>query len=290
MIVVVGLMVQDVCAMEQKEPKKEKGPKGPRRSFSLSVPETATYKAPLSFSTDSVKKSPHSSPNLSASSSPNISPRHSPKDTIKISPKKSSKGDLKDSYQEFFENQLWQAVQENDTQEALKFIQPNMNIVDSTGKTLLVKAIRNRNEEIVEALLKEENIDVNLADKSGNTPLHHAILACHEAIIKLLLTHYRVDFSLKGNGGILPQQLTDHSFYEDKNELKKMIEARTVLDIIVNDTISAWNGLQNDKDNKDPVQDVISTVKQLTGLPHYATYEFIKNMLLHRAPLMLRSM
>ena len=46
-----------------------------------------------------------------------------------------------------------------------------MNIVAQDGKPILIRAIKNENVEIVQALLSQKHIDVNLADKM-------AILLC----------------------------------------------------------------------------------------------------------------
>ncbi len=264
-ILVFVAMVHNLCAMEQKEIK----PKP--RKLSLSLPTIIVTSKP---------SSPNSSPKGPQNQSPNDSPRLSPKS----SPKKFTRNDLKNNFnQELFIAELWSAVTDNDTGKALDLINPNMDISDqSSGKTILIMAIKNKNETIVKSLLRYENIDVNLADKCGNTPLHHAVLARNEVIIKLLLLDCRVNSMLIGNGNKIAQALTDHEFYADKNELKQMIDSRTILDVIVNDKAKASSLECLQGDDKDSLDKIIADVKVLSHLPSYATDEFIKNMLLYR--------
>lgn len=273
MIVVIGAMVHNLCAMEPEKQKKQK------KTMHLALPDYV-YNKKTSPST-----SPHDSPNGSA----NSSPRHSPKENIRsrsnstevirISPGR-SKNDSRVSFPELFERQLWTAVYEDNTEKALSTLQPNLNICNKSGKSLLIVAIKNKNEEIVKSLLGHKNIDLNKADKLGNTPLHHAVLACNEAIIRLLLSDYRVNSFIKStNGGFLPHQLTDHEFYSDKKELKEMFFARLCLDSLVTDQTFSFQDCQYDDDK---IDSGVAFIKKLNSLPAYATDEFIKQMILYR--------
>lgn len=283
----MSMMVHGVCAM-----KKESRP----RKISLSLPILPTPTVTLTSSGGSPKLSPNS--NNSPQGSPNLSANPSPHNSPRISPKESKKEriarDERIHYQEYFESSIWDAVENNDTEAALSFIHQNMDITDhnsKNGKTILIKAINNKNEVIVKSLLEQKNIDVNKVDKHGNTPLHYAVLACNEVIIRLLLDDYRINsFIQNPNSRRYPHDLADDTFYMDKLALKEMLKARQDLDIIVSDKAFALGSLQI-KDNVnftiyDLDDDAIASAKNLVhenqkSLP-YVTDKFIKKMMLYR--------
>ena len=63
---------------------------------------------------------------------------------------------------------------------------PDLEVASSEGNTPLLRAVKNRNIEIVQLLL-ERKAKVTAVDRKGDTPLHVAMRARSKAIVELLL-------------------------------------------------------------------------------------------------------
>ena len=61
-----------------------------------------------------------------------------------------------------------------------------LEVASTEGNTPLLRAVKNRNTEIVQMLL-EKKAKVTAVDKQGDTPLHVAMRARSKAIVELLL-------------------------------------------------------------------------------------------------------
>lgn len=84
-------------------------------------------------------------------------------------------------------SELLEAVSLNNSQKLISLINEgsDINLSDSGGETILMKAIVKANYDIVKILC--ENIaDTNLQDKKGKSPLHYASIYPNLEIMKLL--------------------------------------------------------------------------------------------------------
>ena len=64
----------------------------------------------------------------------------------------------------------------------------DVNAADCMGNTALIWGVRRGQEEVVEVLLRREDVNPNHADReNGRTPLTWAALAGHEGVVKILL-------------------------------------------------------------------------------------------------------
>jgi ankyrin repeat protein len=62
-------------------------------------------------------------------------------------------------------------------------------------------------KNIVEKMLKDENLDVNICDYYGDSALNSAILNWDTEIIKMLLQHPNIDVNIKNSEGDTPLML-----------------------------------------------------------------------------------
>ena len=77
----------------------------------------------------------------------------------------------------------------------------NVNIRDSNGKTALMYAAMNRQVEIVENLLRVDNINVNDKDNSGKTALMYAAINCQVKIVNDFLNVESINVNIQDNSG-----------------------------------------------------------------------------------------
>jgi len=71
----------------------------------------------------------------------------------------------------------------------------------------LIIAVEKNFVDIIELLLKHENIDVNIQNIDGNTPLHISLYT-NDDIAKLLLDHKDIDVNIQNIDGNTPLQIT----------------------------------------------------------------------------------
>lgn len=91
------------------------------------------------------------------------------------------------------EKELLKAVKEGDQDKFLHLLNPDLNCIDSKGKSLLILGIENGNIEIVKTLVANMNVDINKPDIDGFTPLHCAISGDDLNIVQALLTREDID-------------------------------------------------------------------------------------------------
>jgi ankyrin repeat protein len=77
-----------------------------------------------------------------------------------------------------------------------------INQADKCGFTALHLAAMEGYADIVELLLKHENIDVNLTNKNGWTALHVSVIEGNKDLVKLLLQHKKTDVNLFNKNGL----------------------------------------------------------------------------------------
>lgn len=65
----------------------------------------------------------------------------------------------------------------------------------------LIKAVRDKNTEIIAELLQKQNIDPNVQDKNGNTPLYLAVRDKNIDAVKELLKHPDIDPNITNSYG-----------------------------------------------------------------------------------------
>lgn len=297
---VLGMIISDMHAMEC-------GPKSPRKQYS-DIPESKSPKKQyldIPESEKPFKKRYLNISNRSRSVSLNEAPHSSFRES-EGSPKKSKK-DLKlirersespNNRQDPIEQRLLKAVTEDDTFDVQYILHPDVNIVDSYGRTLLILTIQKDNDILVKEFLAHRSIDVNKSDTWGNTPLHHVALRGNETIANLLLRDHRVNSFIKNNAKILAHHLIDDKSYPKNIPLKLWLFARTSLDIIVAQEAYTL-GVNNEGNNEEAMKQTIETIRKrfasdhehqqdyqalpdATKFPHYATDEFLKKMILYR--------
>ncbi|CDK30244.1 Ankyrin repeats containing protein [Candidatus Babela massiliensis] len=75
---------------------------------------------------------------------------------------------------------------------------PNLNAQDNQGCTLLIK---NFNSNLIDLILKQENIDVNIQDDQGKTALIHACILSDLKAIKKLFLYKDINIYIKDKSG-----------------------------------------------------------------------------------------
>ncbi|KAG4106115.1 ankyrin repeat-containing domain protein [Neocallimastix lanati (nom. inval.)] len=73
----------------------------------------------------------------------------------------------------------------------------NINLSDSNDRTALIWAIKKKNRQIIDILLKYPGIDVNVYDKYGNSPLLLTAIHNDIATMKRLITDFKVNVNAK---------------------------------------------------------------------------------------------
>lgn len=190
----------------------------------------------------------------SISSSPSHSPSHSSKSLKKDSKIK------KDSYQEQKRKELLKLVKKDNTQDIMCMLRPDVNVSDRHGRTLLIIAIQNRNDTIINELLAQKDIDLNKSDEAGDTPLHHAVLQNHYALIKILLYDPRINSLLRNQGNLFAHQLIDNQFPQELLELRSLFFVRSRLELVVDEVIPVL--LKKPKNTHDDLSDIIVLIQE----------------------------
>ena len=123
------------------------------------------------------------------------------------------------SMKETLNEQLFKALQQNNTEEAEKLINAgaNVNSKDELGVSPLHWAALNNNSKLVRFLLKN-GANVNSAAVDGDTPLQTAVILGHTDIVKLLLDS-GADPSIADNLGTTPLDVAK------KDEIKAILLA-----------------------------------------------------------------
>lgn len=94
----------------------------------------------------------------------------------------------------------------------------NINIRDQYDECLLHKAVTRDNYELVEILVKYDNIDINMQNKQGNTPLHVGILR-KSPCVKLLINDERIDMNISNKHKQTPSDLFQHFLSDESASL-----------------------------------------------------------------------
>jgi|GEM_PF-5623195 len=76
-----------------------------------------------------------------------------------------------------------------------------VNVQDDAGNSLLHYAVLYNFPQLVECLLKQDDIEVNSYNFSFNTPLHIAVEGNHAAIVAQLLNHKKINISKTNRHG-----------------------------------------------------------------------------------------
>ena len=80
----------------------------------------------------------------------------------------------------------------------------DVNSVDSYGVSGLMRAVRNRHNQVVEWLLQQRGIDVSRRNRWGQTALHWAVFHNKPALLSLLLAHPTADPTGRNDDGMTP--------------------------------------------------------------------------------------
>ena len=99
----------------------------------------------------------------------------------------------------------------------------DVNVIDLSHQTPLLKAASNGHDTVVKLLLAKQNIDLNFQDINIHTPLSLATLNGHDAVVKLLLEKHDVDSNSKNTFGRTPLSL---AALNGHNAVVKMLLAR----------------------------------------------------------------
>jgi ankyrin repeat protein len=67
----------------------------------------------------------------------------------------------------------------------------NPNTVDANGNPMLILAIRDKSNNVIDALLNDKRIDVDLSNKSGETPLMMASIDGNLPLVKTLVLGHK---------------------------------------------------------------------------------------------------
>ena len=86
---------------------------------------------------------------------------------------------------------LWEAIEKGDTAAATKFLSLNdveeKNLYDSSGQTMLHKAVQLGNAEMLMLLLEKTGATTDLVNSQLSTLLHLACRSNHNHIVKFLI-------------------------------------------------------------------------------------------------------
>lgn len=101
-----------------------------------------------------------------------------------------------------------------------------VNRTNYFGKTALVEAVIDQNEEMVRVFLSEgieggkvRGLDVEIPDNLGNTALMHAVAIKHESIIELLLSKGQANLGLRGSDGKTALEIAEKRGYKSIAQL-----------------------------------------------------------------------
>jgi ankyrin repeat protein len=67
----------------------------------------------------------------------------------------------------------------------------NPNTVDANGNPMLILAIRDKSNNVIDALLNDKRVDVDLSNKSGETPLMMASIEGNLPLVKTLVLGHK---------------------------------------------------------------------------------------------------
>jgi len=101
---------------------------------------------------------------------------------------------------------IWTAITNRDTERVKKIIKENPNVVNlkgDDGLTPLYYAVRVKNKEIIDLLIKN-GADVNARNNIKETPLYYAIFYGNDTEIMELLIENGADVNVKSLGGYTP--------------------------------------------------------------------------------------
>lgn len=143
----------------------------------------------------------------------------------------------KDTYPDCQRKELLMLVKNNNTQDIMSALHPDVNVADEEDRTLLILAIQNHNDVIINELCMQKNIDVNQADKWGNTPLHHAVLQKNAKLITILLNDHRVNSLLKNQNNFFAHQFLYEDCFKNFFELRATFFRRSRLELIIDQKI-----------------------------------------------------
>jgi len=76
--------------------------------------------------------------------------------------------------------------------------EPDLNLLDKSGRTPIHNAILGRHVKIIEMLL-EAGADASLLDESHDAPLHTAVRTRDENLVKIFLEHAKSDVDIRGH-------------------------------------------------------------------------------------------
>lgn len=89
----------------------------------------------------------------------------------------------------------------------LKAQEINLNYRDKMGNTALMFAASHGHMNIAQILIQQSGVDINAQNREGETALMHAIYRDHDAITQLLLDMPGVNINLKNNDGFTAADL-----------------------------------------------------------------------------------
>ena len=181
------------------------------------------------------------------------------------------------------------------------------------GNTYLINAVRDNNTIKITELLTHRDLDVNHKNEWGNTALHCAAMKNNKEAINLLLQDFRTDASITNEQGLRARDcfIVKEGNEEDEN-IRIALFLRAMLNIAVHKEslttlvggslheMDIKNTVENIKENiaenykhqesyqalpTDHHQDTSKSndnkeIPEENYLPHYATDEFIQNMIL----------
>lgn len=98
------------------------------------------------------------------------------------------------------------AAEEGDVANVVKYLEQalDVNVQNAGGETGLILAIMKGHADIVNLLLRHENIDVNLADEDGYSPMFYAVDANQVDIVNALLEFDGIDVNSRNTNGATP--------------------------------------------------------------------------------------
>jgi len=221
---------------------------------------------------------------------------HSKQKTKSKIPKSISTGSLKSPRSQ--KNKKCQSADNLSAQE-LSITIENVNLANENGDTLLIQSVRNNNIKNIQTILSFDNTNVNHQNIWKNTALHYASIFKNEHIIHLLLNDSRTDASLKNDENLRPRDCYDRIDGNEKDErIKTQLFFRAMLNIAVHEESFATlvSGAHNEEKINLTIEAIkakmqkehtlqqgdralpTNTINIETGLPTYATDDFLKKM------------